>query len=153
MSVARHCLQADCNIFTFTIREAEDRKRLERDGHYHFGEVITKFLPGKLSTQDTHELQIFEPELLFFTSSGRIGVIVHANDDVALDLTALQNNMAAEIVGPGEVNHSKYVSLVYSHASVADRPTSDGGLRRIREAVATRSIHSVSWMATIWNSS
>ncbi|KAI0695725.1 CPSF A subunit region-domain-containing protein [Cytidiella melzeri] len=100
----------DCNLFTFIIQEAEGRKRLERNGHFHLGDVVTKFIPGGLNVQDTHESHsnTFEPEHIFFTSSGRIGVVMHVNDEVALDLTALQRNMAGAITGPGDVNHTKW---------------------------------------------
>ena len=101
--------QIDCNIFTFTVQDADSRRRLERDGHYHLGEVAVKLISGGINAQDAHELRMFEPEHLFFTSSGRIGVVMHVNDDIALDLTALQSNMAAEITGPGNVQHSKCV--------------------------------------------
>ena len=91
------------------MQTVEGKKRLERNGHYHFGEPILKFIPGGLNDQDTQESPTFEPEHLFFTSSGRIGVIAHVSDDVALDLTSVQNNLAASITGPGDVHHSKYV--------------------------------------------
>ncbi|KAI0337556.1 hypothetical protein BDW22DRAFT_1363933 [Trametopsis cervina] len=110
----------DCNLFTLRIQEVEGRKRLERDGHYHIGENVTKFITGGLSIQDSHESRVFEPEHIFFTSSGRIGVVLHVADDVALQLTSLQRNMAAAIVGPGEVNHTKW------RAPSSSRGISDG---------------------------
>ncbi|KAI0084181.1 CPSF A subunit region-domain-containing protein [Irpex rosettiformis] len=112
----------DCNLFTFSIADTDGgRKRLERNGYYHIGDVVTKFIPGSLSVQDTqHDLnQTFEPEHVFFTSSGRIGVVAHVSEDVALALTDLQRNMAAVIVGPGDVNHSKW------HTPSNARGTSD----------------------------
>jgi hypothetical protein len=103
-------IQLDCNLFTFNMQEAEGRKRLERDGHYHLGEVVTKFLPWKPSIQDTHETRaVFNAEHIYFTSSGQIGVILHVDDETALDLTALQRNMAGVITGPGDVDHARFV--------------------------------------------
>ncbi|KAJ3557088.1 hypothetical protein NM688_g1656 [Phlebia brevispora] len=99
---------ADCNLFTFSISQQSNRKVLQLDGNFYLGDLVNKFIPGGLSTQDEHETRVFEPEQLFFTSSGRIGVIHHVNSQVAMTLTALQNNMSDIIVGPGEVVHSKW---------------------------------------------
>lgn len=107
------------------------RTILERDGSYHVGEVINKFLPGKcrecfsirhdvltnilpggIGALDSSEDTQFQPEHLFFTSSGRIGQTVQVADGVALHLTALQRNMAKFIRGPGDVSHTKYASFV-----------------------------------------
>ncbi|THG98601.1 hypothetical protein EW026_g3605 [Hermanssonia centrifuga] len=98
-----------CNLFTFSIQQRQDRNVLERDGHYHVGDVVTKFVPGELNTQDAHESRYFEPEQLFFTSSGCIGLVFHIADEaVSLHLTALQNNMAETILGPGEIRHNQW---------------------------------------------
>jgi len=97
----------DCNLFTFSIGRLGARTILERDGSYHVGEVVNKFLPGGIGAPDSGEDTQFQPEHLFFTSSGRIGQIVQIADDVALHLTALQQNMAKVIKGPGDVSHTK----------------------------------------------
>lgn len=46
---------------------------------------------------------------MFFTSTGRIGAILDMNDAMSLHMTALQRNMAKSLIGPGGVNHTKYV--------------------------------------------
>jgi DNA damage-binding protein 1 len=46
------------------------------------------------------------PKLLFFCSSGRIGVIIDVGKALSLRLSALQRNMAAVIKGPGGTNHT-----------------------------------------------
>ncbi|THH31175.1 hypothetical protein EUX98_g3000 [Antrodiella citrinella] len=97
----------DCNLFTFSMGTSGTRTVLERDGSYHVGEVINKFLPGGIGAPDSCEDTQFQPEHLFFTSSGRIGQTVQVADDVALHLTALQRNMAKVIKGPGDVSHTK----------------------------------------------
>ncbi len=53
-----------------------------------------------------------QPEELFFTSSGRIGVIVDVKrNDVSLHLTELQRNLAAVIPGVGGTSHTRCVPL------------------------------------------
>lgn len=48
-----------------------------------------------------------KPLHLFFTSTGRIGVILNMADHIALQMTALQRNMAKSIIGPGDVHHPR----------------------------------------------
>ncbi|KAH8104484.1 mono-functional DNA-alkylating methyl methanesulfonate N-term-domain-containing protein [Cristinia sonorae] len=96
----------DCNLFTFSLGQSGSRAILERDGSYHLGEVVNKLLPGGTGAPDSSEDSQFQPEHLFFTSSGRVGQIVHVDDNTALHLTALQRNMAKATKGPGDVSHS-----------------------------------------------
>ncbi|KAF7790799.1 hypothetical protein EIP86_001756 [Pleurotus ostreatoroseus] len=95
----------DCNLFTLSISQ---QKTLQLDGNFYLGDVVNRILPGRLNAQDEHESQMFEPEHLFFTSSGRIGVIHHVNTQIAMLLTHLQNNMSDILTGPGGVNHSRW---------------------------------------------
>lgn len=81
---------------------------LERNGNYHLGELVNKFIPEGLAGTQHAEDQLFETEQLFFTSSGRIGLVHHVSDDVALSLTALQRNMSGLIVGPGDTKHNQW---------------------------------------------
>jgi DNA damage-binding protein 1 len=49
-----------------------------------------------------------EAKHVFFTSSGRIGVIVNVVDDqLSLHLTALQRNLAGVLQGVGGVTHTR----------------------------------------------
>lgn len=50
-----------------------------------------------------------EPKQLFFTSSGRIGVVLDLDKDISLHLDNLQRNMAQVIEGPGSLSHTRYV--------------------------------------------
>jgi len=94
----------DLNIFTFVLRHSEAQMVLEREGSYHVAEMITKFLPGTLASPDMAYDLLLEAKQLFFTSSGRIGLILDIGDDLSLHMTALQRNMA-NIVATG---HTKY---------------------------------------------
>lgn len=103
--------QCDCNLFTFSVKHSDGRRSLELDGNFHLGDVVNKFIPGGLGSQDADSLEprLYESEHLFFTSTGRIGTIHHVRTDIAMLLTALSNNMSDIITGPGEVVHSKSV--------------------------------------------
>ncbi|KAL4251847.1 DNA damage-binding protein 1 [Abortiporus biennis] len=98
----------DCNIFAFTYDPTQVKPTLERNGSYHLGDIVTKFIPGGLSSSKDQDIGIFSPEHVFFTSSGRVGAIIHVDDEIALQLTALQHNMEKEITGPGETKHSTW---------------------------------------------
>lgn len=39
-------VKCDCNLFTFSIGRSGPRATLERNGSYHLGEVVNRFLPG-----------------------------------------------------------------------------------------------------------
>lgn len=107
--------QTDGNLYTFALPEGADKK-LERKGSYHLGELVNRFVAGGLGGAQTQEGQrpLFVPEQIFFTSSGRIGLIHDVSDEVALELTALQRNMAGAIVGPGKTQHGKCVSCGFN---------------------------------------
>lgn len=50
----------------------------------------------------------FLPEIVYFTSSGLIGVIIDVQDkELAIHLTALQRNLAAVVSGVGNVSHTR----------------------------------------------
>ncbi|OSX59780.1 hypothetical protein POSPLADRAFT_1048255 [Postia placenta MAD-698-R-SB12] len=105
---------SDCNLFSFALqrdpRPTVDRQRntLERDGGYYLGDVVNKFLPGGLAMADFSGDAPIKPLHLFFTSTGRIGVILNMADHIALQMTALQRNMAKSIIGPGDVHHPRW---------------------------------------------
>jgi len=52
---------------------------------------------------------MLRPESMFFTSSGRVGIIVDAQDkDISLTLTELQRNLAAVVSGVGSASHTRH---------------------------------------------
>jgi DNA damage-binding protein 1 len=70
---------------------------------------------GSLVTVEQSEKADLEPEELFFTSSGRIGVIVNVrNEDVSIHLSGLQRNMSTIVPSTGGTSHARYVYL-YVH--------------------------------------
>ncbi|KZT73848.1 hypothetical protein DAEQUDRAFT_357103 [Daedalea quercina L-15889] len=98
---------SDCNLFTFALARADNRSTLERNGSYHIGDVVNKFIPGGLGSADLTN-KLLEPKLVFFTSTGRIGVVLEMSDDISLHMTALQRNMAKRMIGPGNTFHAKW---------------------------------------------
>jgi hypothetical protein len=68
---------------------------------------------GQLTSPSLSAEGQLKPEQLFFSGSGRIGVIIDIEAKLALQLTALQRNMAAVISGIGGVNHARFVWCLY----------------------------------------
>ncbi|KAK7048153.1 CPSF-A domain-containing protein [Favolaschia claudopus] len=90
---SKHIIAANdtLNLLSFTLDEGN--RKLDRDGFYQQSDYITKFVPGSITSPDTGSK--LEPIQLFFASSGRIGIIVDiADQDLGLELTGLQRNMA-----------------------------------------------------------
>lgn len=65
---------------------------------------------GSISTVDKSQESIkLNPEAIFFTSSGRIGVVTDVQEnELSLHLTELQRNLAAVISGVGGVSHTRF---------------------------------------------
>lgn len=118
-------MQSDANLFTYRITDNDEKTFLEREGFYHLGETVNKFLTGdclpyrylsyltlsrgtlaKYSIDDPMQAQ---PLQLFFTSVGRIGVVSEFNDQLSLSMTELQRNLNAVVKGPGDVTHVECV--------------------------------------------
>ncbi|KAJ6620776.1 CPSF A subunit region-domain-containing protein [Mycena sp. CBHHK59/15] len=104
----KHFLAANdtLNLISFTL-DAENKK-LERDGFYQQSDLLTKFVRGSITAADAGSK--LQPIQMFFASSGRIGVVVDiADKQLALDLTALQRNMAGVIGNdPTKGEHTKF---------------------------------------------
>ncbi|KAG0700426.1 CPSF A subunit region-domain-containing protein [Suillus ampliporus] len=99
---------SEYNLYTFNLQNSDTRQLLERDGNYFLGDFVNKFLPGTLSSQEVLLDGPMQPQQLFFTSSGLIGVIIDLADDLALDLTGLQRNLSNFIEKQEGPNHTKY---------------------------------------------
>lgn len=48
------------------------------------------------------------PQLFFFTSSGRIGVVVDVDPELSLHLTALERNLRKVVAEIAHASHAKY---------------------------------------------
>ncbi|KAG1776175.1 CPSF A subunit region-domain-containing protein [Suillus placidus] len=99
---------SEYNLYTFSLQNSGTRQLLERDGNYFLGDLVNKFLPGTLSSQEVSLDAPMQPQQLFFTSAGLIGVIIDLADDLALDLTGLQRNLSNYIQNQEGPNHTKY---------------------------------------------
>ncbi|KAH9042112.1 CPSF A subunit region-domain-containing protein [Lactarius pseudohatsudake] len=104
---------SDSNLFTYTVQRGETRTTLDRDGFYNLGDVVNKFIPGSMALGDPaasggNNAIALEPKLLFFTSSGRIGVIVDAGPELSLHLTALERNLSKVVTEIANASHAKH---------------------------------------------
>jgi len=61
-----------------------------------------------LDSSDPSEEEVLEAKQLFFTASGRIGVIVDVDQETSIQLTGLQRNMASAISPAGGLTHTVY---------------------------------------------
>ncbi|KAH9002600.1 CPSF A subunit region-domain-containing protein [Lactarius hatsudake] len=112
---------SDSNLFTYTVQRGETRTTLDRDGFYNLGDVVNKFLPGSMALGDPaasggggNNAIALEPKLLFFTSSGRIGVIVDVGPELSLHLTALERNLSKVVTEIANASHAKHRAPVGS---------------------------------------
>lgn len=71
--------------------------------------MVSKFLRGSIAPTDKTEESRLNPEVIFFTTSGRIGVITDVQDnELSIHLTELQRNLAAVISGFGAPSHTRF---------------------------------------------
>jgi len=118
-------VNSDHNLFSFTLQETELQTTLERDGGYYLNDTVNKFVSGALTT-DTSGHATLEPRQLFFTSSGRIGVVLHMSQEVSIHMTELQRNMAQVIHGHGGLSHPKFRALK-NHKGLSNTEASSFG--------------------------
>ncbi|KAF8967077.1 CPSF A subunit region-domain-containing protein [Flammula alnicola] len=97
------------NLVIFTLAKNLRGEALERIGFFHLADLVSQFVRGSLSSSDQTKDSKLKPEMLYFTSSGRIGVITDVEDkDLSLHLTELQRNLAAVIPGVGGTSHTRF---------------------------------------------
>ncbi|KAH7910836.1 CPSF A subunit region-domain-containing protein [Hygrophoropsis aurantiaca] len=99
---------SDYNLFTFSLQTTQLQTTLERDGNYHLGDLVNKFVPGSLTAYETSNDITLSPKQLFFTSSGQIGVVIDVADELALHLTALQRNLSNFYSRRRGANHTRF---------------------------------------------
>ncbi|KAJ3896557.1 CPSF A subunit region-domain-containing protein [Lentinula edodes] len=104
------------NMFTFSLggSTTDNRTILVRDGFYHVGDLITKFIRGKihrsLATTTDSAPGRFKSTHIFCTLSGQIGVITSVENDVVLSrfLSALELQLGQKSISAGGVSHAKH---------------------------------------------
>ncbi|KIJ17938.1 hypothetical protein PAXINDRAFT_72888 [Paxillus involutus ATCC 200175] len=100
---------SDYNLFAFRLQETELHRLLEREGHFHLGDIVNRFLPGTLSSHDTSVDIPMVPKQLFLTPAGQIGVVIDLNDEkLSLHMTALQRNLSTFYESQTGISHSKF---------------------------------------------
>ncbi|KAF8630852.1 hypothetical protein AX17_005211 [Amanita inopinata Kibby_2008] len=96
------------NLYTFALSCQTGRTILERNGNWHLADLVTKFIRGSL-LRDMEEDAPFVPSEIFFTSSGRIGIVLDINgNELPIQLTALERNLAYVVKGVGGESHTRY---------------------------------------------
>ncbi|KAF8831356.1 hypothetical protein HHX47_DHR1000666 [Lentinula edodes] len=99
------------NMFTFSLSQAtNNRTILVRDGFYHVGDLITKFIRGSLATTTDSAPGRFKSTHIFCTLSGQIGVITSIENDIVLSrfLSALELQLGQKSISAGGVSHAKH---------------------------------------------
>jgi len=99
---------SDHNLFSFTLEESELETALKRDGSFYINDTVNKFIPGTLTSPDKSDDATLQPNQLFFTASGRIGVVLDMGTEISLHMTELQRNMAQVVTSPGGLSHTKF---------------------------------------------
>jgi len=94
---------SDCNLFTYRVTTGEGDMQLEREGFYHLGELVNKFIAGSIAAYSEDDSLQAKPLQLFFTSVGRIGVISELGDELSFSMTELQRNLNGVMKGPGSI--------------------------------------------------
>ncbi|KAG6854676.1 hypothetical protein C0991_003324 [Blastosporella zonata] len=98
----------DSNLMTFKLTRVLERPLLECDGNFYLGDFVTKFIRGSLNSESAKNAGL-EASHVFFSSSGRIGVIIEVTEPtLSLHLTALQRNLAGAVPGVGGESHTKF---------------------------------------------
>lgn len=133
--------QQSLNLFTFSVSQStNNRAILVRDGFYHVGDLITKFIRGKiyslyilviflvqltccssgsLATTTESATGRFKSTHIFCTLSGQIGVVISVENDVlSRFLSALELQLGQKSISAGGISHAKYVVLFSSDCHV-----------------------------------
>ncbi|KAF9485871.1 hypothetical protein BDN70DRAFT_870784 [Pholiota conissans] len=96
------------NLVMFTLGKNLRGEALESTGYFYLGDMVSKLVRGSLSNSDQKDTR-FKPQMIYFASSGRIGVISDVEDEgLSLHLTELQRNLAAAIAGVGGPSHTRF---------------------------------------------
>jgi len=88
----------DFNLLLFQVSTEE--RSLSNTGSYHLGEQVNVFVPGRITTSSADA--VVDGQMIFCTSSGRVGVISECKEEFRIPLTALQRNIESVLntVGP-----------------------------------------------------
>lgn len=93
---------------------------LENAAAFALHETVTRFKRGALVPQAT-DSAIAKPELIFATSSGRIGIIADIGENESSILNELQRNMDSMVHGP-KMDWRRYREI-HTEGNARPRPT------------------------------
>jgi DNA damage-binding protein 1 len=115
--------QTDCNFFSYRLSNVNRGHALDSDGSWYLGDFVNRLIPGKPTFSLLLGMTVipllgavvqvkesrFKPKQLFFSSTGRIGLVsIVEETDLSLQLISLQRNMAQVLIGKGNVQHTEY---------------------------------------------
>lgn len=106
-------------------------------------------IAGALESSENTEENILEAKQLFFTASGRIGVVVDVDQDTSLQLTGLQRNMDSAIPAPGGLTHTAYADLKYTVTLLTI--FADSERRETEEVVVTLKLLQLDFLTEIFS--
>lgn len=72
--------------------------------HTSSNEAYTLFTGSVVAQEIKGDVQ---PTVVFFTNTGRVGVVSHVSQDFGLLLSSLERNLNTSLPGPGGLEHSK----------------------------------------------
>ncbi|KAF5391270.1 hypothetical protein D9757_001966 [Collybiopsis confluens] len=104
------------NLFIFSLGQIAGRTVLKRDGFFHWGDLVTSFIRGTLTSSDTTPSGSFKSTHIFCTLSGQIGVIVDVLNEASAKgltnainlLTSLEERFPEKFNVIGGVSHARY---------------------------------------------
>lgn len=72
--------------------------------------MVNKIILGNINLPDPGRASLgLEPQHMFVTSSGQIGSVIQAENELSKDLSELQRNMAHKISNKDEYNFNRCV--------------------------------------------
>ncbi|KIK59844.1 hypothetical protein GYMLUDRAFT_74297 [Collybiopsis luxurians FD-317 M1] len=119
------------NLFIFSLAQNAGRAILRRDGYFHLGDLVTKFIRGSLASPDAAAGRGLKSTHIFCTLSGQIGVIIDVENEAASSalsdaltlLTSLEDEFPEKVNTMGGISHARYRAPRSSRSrSDADEP-------------------------------
>jgi len=90
------------HIYTYTFRGGS----IERSGAYYLGELVTQVRLGSVAAQEAEG--DVKPRAVFFTNTGRIGVISAVPQELGYLFTSLERNLNYALPGPAGLEHAHW---------------------------------------------
>ncbi|KAG9298245.1 hypothetical protein G9A89_002733 [Geosiphon pyriformis] len=129
-----HFVACDTSYNLFTLRKNSDatsedeRGKLDEIGLFHIGDMVNRFRHGSLAMNLPETDPTANPELLYCTVSGAIGVIATVSERKHSVLRKLQDALQRLIEGIGDLNHERWRAFRNERRTEEARKYLDGDL-------------------------